>query len=620
MPQGNPFTSGIAPAAMAGLAPELVSDQSAILRQKQLADLLRRQGAEPMGPTEMVSGWAVKKSPLEGVAKIAQALGGQYLASQADEKQAALAQSLQQRQLESISSIFGGAPADPNAAAQTVQKWGDANGDSGPPDPVLVQALQQRQQAASPGGTTPQQRKVVEYAVKTGNNDLLAKMLANFGEMTTDQKNWAATGQDPFEVGRQQAAERRTKGVFQLQPGTTSIDFLTGTERYQPKLGEGMMLNGGQVSAAPGYVDTNAEIAGRQAGAVAGAQAQNKLITVNTPAGPVMKTEAQAVQEAGGGGGMPLIDAVIKAESNGNQSAVSPKGAVGLGQIMPGTAKGLGGDPKNPVHNVAMAQTLLDRLQAKYGNDQYALAAYNWGEGNVDKWLKSGADPSRLPAETQKYVATVQRLSGGAQKPAGIPLQSGGAEAFAKESASKAAAELSASRDKARGADDELSAIAESRAAIKAGAFQGMGADTKTDAVKLAQALNIPIDGSKAANTDYLRSSLGKGMLDNAKKLGVNPTDADAKRLDVIIGTIGKDPKAMDKILDWRESLAVKTIDLHNRDVDSAIAGGARFPYEMRVKRTPSAAPPAAKFEVGKVYTDAKGNKATYQADGTWKQ
>ena len=89
MPQGNPFTSGMAPAAMAGLAPELVADQAALLRQQQLADLLRKQGMEPMGPTEMVSGWAVKKSPLEGVAKIAQSLGGQYFASQADERQAA---------------------------------------------------------------------------------------------------------------------------------------------------------------------------------------------------------------------------------------------------------------------------------------------------------------------------------------------------------------------------------------------------------------------------------------------------------------------------------------------------------------------------------------------------
>lgn len=420
MPQGNPFTSGVAPAAMAGLAPELVADQTAILRQQQLADLLRRQGMEPMGPTEMVSGWAVKKSPLEGVAKIAQAIGGQYLASQADERQAALAQALRQRQLDSFDSVLGVAGGG-NKAAQAVQQWGDANGDSGPPDPRLVQQVQQAMPQQAP--EVARLINSAREAYQGGNVELANKLATNLLELTGNQKDWAATGRDPIKIGKMLDAEQRTKGMYKLEPGTTNIDFATGLERYQPKLGEGMMLNGGRVSAAPGYVDTNAEIAGRQAGAVAGAQAGQKLITVNTPNGPVMKTEAQAVQEAGGGGGLPLIDAVIKAESNGNQSAVSPKGAVGLGQIMPGTAKGLGGDPKNPVHNVAMAQTLLGRLQQKYGNDQHALAAYNWGEGNVDKWLKSGADPSKLPAETQKYIATVQRLSGGAQKPAGIPLK-----------------------------------------------------------------------------------------------------------------------------------------------------------------------------------------------------
>jgi hypothetical protein len=122
-------------------------------------------------------------------------------------------------------------------------------------------------------------------------------------------------------------------------------------------------------------------------------------------------------------------------------------------------------------------------------------------------------------------------------------------------------------------------------AAIKSGAYQGFGADTKTDAVKIAQGIGIPIDATKASNTDYLRSTLGKGILDNAKKLGVNPTDADARRLDQIMGTIGKDPKALDKILNWREEMAGRTIDQHNKDIESSVKSGAKFPFDLRVNR-----------------------------------
>lgn len=422
MPQGNPFTSAVAPATMAGIAPDLASEQVQVMRQQQLADLLRRQGMEPMGPTEMVGGWAVKKSPLEAVAKLAQALGGSYLSSQADERQIALSQALQQRQAAAIDSMLGGS-GDGNAAARMVQKWGDENGDSGPPDPALVQQVQQAMPQTPP--EVARLRNAAKAAMVMGNTDLANKLIGNLLELTTDQKNWAAQGQDPRQVGLEQQAERRGKAMYKMDPGTTTIDMLTGRREFQPKVGEGIMLNNGVASAVPGYSDAAANIAGTQAGSVSAAQSRYKPIVVPTADGQKMMTEAQVVEQSAGGA--PLIDAVIKAESNGNQNAVSPKGAIGLGQIMPKTAAGLGGDPKNPLHNVAMAQTLLGRLQTKYGNDQHALAAYNWGEGNVDKWIKAGADPSKLPAETQKYIATVTRLAGsGKQKESspGIPLKS----------------------------------------------------------------------------------------------------------------------------------------------------------------------------------------------------
>jgi hypothetical protein len=107
-----------------------------------------------------------------------------------------------------------------------------------------------------------------------------------------------------------------------------------------------------------------------------------------------------------------LSSAVQQAESGGNVKAVSPKGAQGSMQLMPPTAKELGVDPTNPVENAAGGEKYLSGLRAKYGNDVYALAAYNWGPGNVDKWIKSGADMNSLPAETKTYIDRVRKLAG----------------------------------------------------------------------------------------------------------------------------------------------------------------------------------------------------------------
>lgn len=83
-----------------------------------------------------------------------------------------------------------------------------------------------------------------------------------------------------------------------------------------------------------------------------------------------------------------LIRAVIQTESSGNANARSGKGAVGLGQLMPETAKALGvTDPKDPAQNIRGIAALLDQNLTRYGNVQDALRAYhggtdqkNWGE------------------------------------------------------------------------------------------------------------------------------------------------------------------------------------------------------------------------------------------------
>ncbi len=112
---------------------------------------------------------------------------------------------------------------------------------------------------------------------------------------------------------------------------------------------------------------------------------------------------------------------LIWQESRFNANAVSPKGAQGMAQFMPGTAveRGLA-DPFDPEQAIPKAANLLSELRVRFGNLGLAAAAYNAGSQRVADWL---AGKGGMPAETRGYVlivtgADIEDWRSGASAPA----------------------------------------------------------------------------------------------------------------------------------------------------------------------------------------------------------
>jgi hypothetical protein len=120
--------------------------------------------------------------------------------------------------------------------------------------------------------------------------------------------------------------------------------------------------------------------------------------------------------------GLPpaFVRSVAKAESGYKLDAVSPKGAIGLMQLMPATAAGLNADPRDPSQNAEAGAAYLRDLLLKYEHDPHqvskAIAAYNAGPAAVDKY--HGIPPYR---ETIEYVKRVLKQYEKEQRQAGSP-------------------------------------------------------------------------------------------------------------------------------------------------------------------------------------------------------
>lgn len=179
--------------------------------------------------------------------------------------------------------------------------------------------------------------------------------------------------------------------------------------RHQPAVGgritlrrAALLLLSGLILVAPG-----ASPAGAQ-------QASVERSSRNDPYGAYIAEAAQRFA-------IPVawIRALMRVESANDIRAVSPKGAMGLMQIMPDTwgylraRYRLGGDPFDPRYNIIAGTAYMRELYDRYGAPGF-LAAYNAGPGRYDEFVANGRP---LPAETRAYVAQLAPLVGGEASP-----------------------------------------------------------------------------------------------------------------------------------------------------------------------------------------------------------
>lgn len=167
-------------------------------------------------------------------------------------------------------------------------------------------------------------------------------------------------------------------------------------------------------SAAP-YTTGFATAGGSRASAAAVASPAGPTAPIiPVSGGPVAGNYGALIQEAAAKYGLDpkVLSALIQAESGFNPNAIGPMTrfgqAQGLTQLLPGTAADLGvTNPLDPRQNIFGGANYLSQQMAKYGDLKTALAAYNWGPGNVDDY-----GMGKAPTETLEYIAKIFGILG----------------------------------------------------------------------------------------------------------------------------------------------------------------------------------------------------------------
>jgi hypothetical protein len=280
-------------------APDLAAQQLQIERQRKLADMLQQQSMEEGKGQTVPGGFYVAPSPIQGIARMAQALMANKMQSSADTKQAELGQEQAKRLAAALKGLAPAGTFDDVAPQAAPGQLGSGTfGEVAPSNGAPTIPASPRVDDAT------RQAWARALAAMQINPELGSKLVENAATLTTNQKDMAAMGQDPRLMGALGVAKARSDGTMKMDPNATYLDLTTNQRQVAPDFKSG--ISGGygpdgspQMGRIAGS-EALSQIAGETKRAESGAQADFDMVTVNTPTGPMMMTRAQAVKQASG--------------------------------------------------------------------------------------------------------------------------------------------------------------------------------------------------------------------------------------------------------------------------------------------------------------------------------
>lgn len=294
-------SGGNNPYAAALLGPDVMQKQYQIQQNQRMADALMAQSLAPQEQGQMVSGHYVGSSPLNGLAQMLKGYAAAKTMRDMPSQQAELA-AMQGQQLDSMLGMSPPSQEQANTASL-------AAGGQGPTTQAAAQANQFAGGGPSPLVPTGADPRQVKNMVMWGGPQMLGQLLMDNMKTTDVMKNANWQGRSAIEMrdaarGKDRADSAITGGnTYWNADGTQGVapDFKTG-------LGGGFDANGRPIAAPiQGWGAANAGIKGAEAGAVSGAQANNKLVQTTTGPNqtPEFKTEGQVIADVTGGKQIP---------------------------------------------------------------------------------------------------------------------------------------------------------------------------------------------------------------------------------------------------------------------------------------------------------------------------
>jgi hypothetical protein len=425
-----------------------------VANARRLAEILAQQSQKienPMRGSEG-GGYVIPYQPLEGLAKVAQALSGAYINQKADEEEKQASSDHRKMLMDALAS------GDRNQMIA-------ATGEDG-----LMEALKQQIKPKD----SPHMNQVIYGKDKNGNTVAYGAG-SDFSAHPMLDVNGEPIMVDRYKTGENMIVQPTSSGpVLHNIPGTEQAVESQSAAKERGNQSQHIFTN-----------------------------VPNSEGGTNTVPGSVIQGQVPVADDH-------MINAIIHSESGGNPNAVSNKNAIGLMQIIPSTGAMYGAskeDLLNPKINMQVGTSYYNDMLKRYGgNEELALAAYNAGPGAVDKY--GGIPPY---PETQAYVKKVMgfrdRYSSQAQNQQNIPQQNpvvGQSPSLAEQEIIKEGIKKQAEVEAARAKQQiELDAVAPK---VKAEAQAKYSTEAPTDIANGYYMIDV-ID--KALNHKGLKNSVG---------------------------------------------------------------------------------------------------------------